>query len=297
MSDKIEQFKAITGANESVSKFYIESAGGNLDVAIDNYFKFTRKSNEDNTIRSLSDILSKDETKKDDRNQYYAGSGQQIIGDTPDKKIESEHDLVKNIFEKAKEHGAKSKHEWDEENKKEKPKFTGTGRRLGVTLDDDVRVEPKKKEEKKEEKQITITFWKTGFSIDDGELRPYNDPKNKEFLDAINKGYVPREIAQGAREVMVNLVDRKSEDYTPPPKVFKPFEGSGRTLGSQRPTQTIQPPISKQPFKLHVDESKPTTTITIRCHDGSRIVQKFNLDHTVSDLYKHVEATDRKSVV
>src|SRR5690606_7388893 len=123
------------------------------------------------------------------------------IGDTPDKKIESEHDLVKNIFEKAKEHGAKSKHEWDEENKKEKPKFTGTGRRLGVTLDDDVRVEPKKKEEKKEEvysifrsnniqKQITITFWKTGFSIDDGELRPYNDPKNKEFLDAINKGYV-----------------------------------------------------------------------------------------------------------
>jgi UBX domain-containing protein 1 len=69
-------------------------------------------------------------------------------------------------------------------------------------------------------------------------LRTYNDPKNKEFLDAINKGYVPREIAQGAREVMVNLVDHKTEDYTPPPKVFKAFEGSGRTLGSQRPTQT-----------------------------------------------------------
>ena len=33
-------------------------------------------------------------------------------------------------------------------------------------------------------------MWKTGFSLDDGELRLYNDPENKRFLDSISRGSV-----------------------------------------------------------------------------------------------------------
>jgi UBX domain-containing protein 1 len=33
-----------------------------------------------------------------------------------------------------------------------------------------------------------MTFWRNGFTIDDGPLFDYNDPANKEVLAAINEG-------------------------------------------------------------------------------------------------------------
>ena len=35
-----------------------------------------------------------------------------------------------------------------------------------------------------------LTFWKDGFSIEDGELRRYDQPGNRELLEAINQGSV-----------------------------------------------------------------------------------------------------------
>jgi len=45
--------------------------------------------------------------------------------------------------------------------------------------------------------------------------------------------HVPLELLQktGNRPVEVNLMDRKGEDYKPPPKVIKPFSGEGQRLG------------------------------------------------------------------
>ncbi len=34
-----------------------------------------------------------------------------------------------------------------------------------------------------------LTFWRNGFSIDDGPLFEYSDPKNQKYLEAINDGY------------------------------------------------------------------------------------------------------------
>lgn len=36
----------------------------------------------------------------------------------------------------------------------------------------------------------TLTFWRNGFSIEDGPLLTYDDPKNQEILQAFNTGYV-----------------------------------------------------------------------------------------------------------
>jgi UBX domain-containing protein 1 len=33
-----------------------------------------------------------------------------------------------------------------------------------------------------------LTFWRNGFSIEDGPLMAYDDPANEEFLRAINSG-------------------------------------------------------------------------------------------------------------
>ena len=33
-----------------------------------------------------------------------------------------------------------------------------------------------------------LTFWRNGFTIDDGELKVYDNPENEEFLKAIKSG-------------------------------------------------------------------------------------------------------------
>lgn len=46
-------------------------------------------------------------------------------------------------------------------------------------------------EEEEEETAVReITFWKDGFSIQDGPLLRYDDPVNSQILQAINSGYV-----------------------------------------------------------------------------------------------------------
>lgn len=35
---------------------------------------------------------------------------------------------------------------------------------------------------------VVLKLWKTGFSLDNGELRNYNDPGNANFLEAIRRG-------------------------------------------------------------------------------------------------------------
>jgi len=35
-----------------------------------------------------------------------------------------------------------------------------------------------------------LTFWREGFSIEDGELMRYDDPANDQILSEINAGYV-----------------------------------------------------------------------------------------------------------
>lgn len=36
-----------------------------------------------------------------------------------------------------------------------------------------------------------LTFWRDGFSVEDGELMRYDDPANDQILADINEGYVP----------------------------------------------------------------------------------------------------------
>ena len=44
-----------------------------------------------------------------------------------------------------------------------------------------------------------------------------------------------------------------------------------------------------------VDESAPTTTIQLVLADKSKLRQKFNLTHTVMDIYQHVQHASKVS--
>lgn len=81
----------------------------------------------------------------------------------------------------------------DFEKKEKKPQaFKGTGFRLGAESSSSEPVsQPKPEEEEDDSNEVVerhLTFWKNGFSIDDGELKSYDDPANQEFLKAIHSG-------------------------------------------------------------------------------------------------------------
>lgn len=57
-----------------------------------------------------------------------------------------------------------------------------------------------------------VKAFSQGFTVDDGELRPYEDPENREFFDSVDKSEVPDELLErGVTEV--NYEDYRHESY------------------------------------------------------------------------------------
>lgn len=107
-----------------------------------------------------------------------------------------------------------------------------------------------------------ITFYRDGFTVNDGPYRARTDPANRPFLEAIERGcvvlllavvvpfcgggryaedmhycvcsVVPRELEGEDRseQVEINLVDKRQEEYqAPPAPAYVAFSGHGQTMG------------------------------------------------------------------
>merc|ERR1711872_1138029 len=144
-------------------------------------------------------------------------------------------------------------------------------------------------------KKFVLKMWKDGFSLDDGDIRHYNDPQHREFLAAVLKGQIPDELVKEAKggEVHVDMEDHRQEEFVKPKVKAKPFTGAGNVLGSIAPA--VAPPTANPSLdpaeaeksaqlKVKLDTSKPVANIRVRLADGSRLIVKLNHDHTVTDL-------------
>ncbi|KAG7175918.1 NSFL1 cofactor p47-like [Homarus americanus] len=173
---------------------------------------------------------------------------------------------------------------------------------------------------KKEERprDVALKMWRTGFTVDDGPLRTYEDATNAEFLNSIKRSEVPLELIREARggEVYINMADHRHEDYVQSRSSLRAFSGSGHTLGSLAPmvvgqeteplgavggasvNTTLIASTSKDPkalenaaqAKLNVNTSAPVTNIQVRLPDGSRLVLKVNHSHTIRDIRQFISA-------
>ena len=143
--------------------------------------------------------------------------------------------------------------------------------------------------EKKQKKRVArITLYRNGFTIGDGAFREKSDPVNRRFLESLARGEIPRELEENDRSderVVVELKDKRLEDYTSPSYVA--FQGSGRSLKTTATTPTTTMTESK-PECLEVDESKPSCRIQVQLPDRSRIVVKCNETSTVRSFRNHV---------
>lgn len=155
-----------------------------------------------------------------------------------------------------------------------------------------------------------LTFWRNGFSVEDGELMRYDDPSNEQILGEINSGRAPPQIlnVRVGQPVELRVARRINEDYTPPAAgPTRAFSGTGNRLGAPVPpisgTGTDQPmpgrfderPSPSEPQRVttrfEVDQSQPTTSIQLRLADGTRMVCRMNLTHTVGDIRNFINAS------
>ncbi|XKL66902.1 hypothetical protein PGB90_010322 [Kerria lacca] len=257
------------------------------------------------TLSSLKHEQDSGESSEDEGQAFYAGgsehSGQQVLGPSRGRRS----DIISEMFRSVREFGAEVVETRSSDPKSKQSRiFSGTGYRLGETGDDSEVISSAKSEDSSQV-DVTLKFWKNGFSVNDGPLRSYDDPKGQEFLHHIKHGEVPNELimqAQG-REISFNMEDYRHAEYaSAAPKTT--FTGTGQKLGRVTPTLSPPLPINNsdsqddndiQTNPIKIDDSQPTTNIQIRLADGSRLVGTFNYNHTINDLRRYIEASSPQS--
>lgn len=253
-----------------------------------------------------------DEDDDEDKQAFFAGggahggSGQQVLGPTGKKKDPTK--MIEDLFKAAKDAGAEEVDPGAPVKKKSTSAFKGQGFRLGQTETDHETIGSPLVSEPPpaEDLEVTLKMWKNGFSLDDGQLRTYEDPDNRDFLRSIQRGEIPNELIRMARggEVGLNMEDHRQEEFVAPKQKFKAFGCGGQRLGSpdagggSSSSSSVAPTAAAAAaaaaptpevaasgeFFINVDDSAPTTNLQIRLADGSRLVGRFNHTHSVGDL-------------
>lgn len=252
-----------------------------------------------------------EETQKD----FFAGGEKSGLAIKEPGK--GSKDIIENILSKAKGEAERRQGEAQAATGSSRSRFTGSGQTLGsddspsVVVPDTTERPPRAPETVRR----SLTFWRDGFSIEDGPLMRYDEPANQEILRAIRSGRAPTALmgVQQGQQADVHVFKRLDEDYVPPKKTFQPFSGQGNRLGSPTPevasasasaptpvaapAALASPQASQTPAapQVAVDASQPTTSLQIRLGDGTRLVSRFNHSHTVGDIYSFVNSASATS--
>lgn len=336
-SEVLANFASLTGVDEDRAKFYLESANWNLELSLARYYDDNDGESDQNVpnsradvppvvsqpaqvrkpekkpvikstgnIRTLSNFKqgqdSGDSSEEEDGQAFYAGgsehSGQQVLG--PPRARRS--DIVTDVFRSVRGFGAEVADPRASSSRgQHSHAFSGTGYRLGETANDSQVIQAEKTEDQSMV-EITVRFWKNGFSVNDGPLRPYDDPKNQEFLHHVKHGEVPNEFAMQVRgrEISFTMEDNRHAEFVGSGPKSASFSGTGQKLGSITPTLSSPSLASEssatndgnvQSNPIEVDNTKPTTNIQIRLADGSRLVGNFNHNHTIGDIRRYINAS------
>ncbi|XP_028266712.1 NSFL1 cofactor p47 isoform X2 [Parambassis ranga] len=324
--ESVREFVAVTDVDEERARFFLESAGWDLQLALASFFEdgadddivtlpqpegggsVSRSAGPSQPrVTSFRDLMheAEDESDEEEGQRFFAGgserSGQQIVG--PPKK-KSSNEVVEDLFKGAREHGAVPLDRAGRgpgESSRARA-FVGGGYRLGAAPEEESAYVAGERHDSNSQQDVHVVLklWKTGFSLDNGDLRNYDDPGNANFLEAIRRGEIPLELRQRSRGGQVNLdmEDHRDEDFSKPKVAFRAFGGEGQKLGSATP-ELVSVPASQQDqaaneaqasSSVTLDPSQPVTNIQIRLADGGKLVQKFNHTHRVSDLRQFVVA-------
>jgi len=327
--EKLAQFQSITGCDQERAQFYLESANWQIDLAMASFYegegdmevggdqapaaaapapvaappaaevpKPAAAASGGIGRINFGGAGSDSDDSDSEQQAFFAGgsshSGNVILG--PKKKKFN----VGDMFKAAKDAGAEA---IDPSESGAGPSggmraFQGGGFKLGSDTAESVQVGGGQAK-KPDPRHFVLKMWKEGFSLDDGDLRAYNDPAHREFLASVMRGTIPPELVKEAKggEVHVDMEDHREEEFVKPKASARPFQGSGNVLGSIAPavaaptaSPTLDPAQAEKgaQAKAGLDAAKPVASIQVRLADGSRLIVKLNHTHTVADLRMYI---------
>ncbi|KAK9689597.1 hypothetical protein RND81_09G070300 [Saponaria officinalis] len=249
-------------------------------------------------VRTLADLNragsgSDDDDDDSDRpSQYFTGghkSGMVVQDPSKDNNVDA-------IFEHARQVGAVEGPADVYQPSSSSRSFTGAARLLSGEM-----VSSSPHEPPPEVVIHTITFWRNGFTVDDGPLRRIDDEANASFLESIKNSECPKELEPKDRKTKVHVnLTRRDEDCPEPKKPQISFRGVGRTLGtsssvpSESSAVAAATALNTAPspvMGLVVDDKLPSTSIQLRLADGTRMVSRFNYHHTIRDIHAFINAS------
>uniref|UniRef100_A0A0N5AR52 SEP domain-containing protein n=1 Tax=Syphacia muris TaxID=451379 RepID=A0A0N5AR52_9BILA len=253
----------------------------------------------------------------DEQQSLYVGggehSGQQVLGGKSNK-----NDIVNNFFRVVQTQGAQLASPDDDSPNSSRSvrRPLGSGHRLGDLVRPSEMInnsDSNSDGEGSSVQHIHLRMWSNGFTLDDGPLRPYEDPSNASFLTDIMRRNTPHELLQKYRGKKIDLhIEKKDEPYSAKKVTMKPFFGQGQRLGeiepvvcgsgkigvkygqdsSDTPTNKSEnvdaANIEKAQAAVLLRHNEPTTQLQLRLPDGQRIVGRFNHSHTLEDVRSFV---------
>lgn len=249
---------------------------------------------------------------EDEKDWFTGGEKSALAVHKPPKNrqdaLKSGNKLVDDIIRRSQQQAERG-HESDEseDEQDQTPAFSGTGYRLGAP-GEAVIPAPGTSNSNRPLPRVTrrLTFWRDGFSVEDGPLYRYDDPNNLPFLQAIEQGRAPMSIlnVQIGQGVDVHVSRKLDEDYKKP-KVVGGFHGSGQRLGSPAlggvtsnsasKNTTPEPSVTKktepsEESKALQEPENADTTIQIQVLDGTRHRRRFVSSGPVQQIYDFVDS-------
>jgi len=323
--EQLAQFQSITGCDADRAQFYLESSNWQLDLAMASFYEGEGDMDTEaapaeppsaappsaappaaagaGKINILPGGNNDDDDSSDEDGQaFFAGgsqhSGNVILGPKK-KKVTNVGDFFKAFREAGAEAVDPSSEAGSSGGGSGVKAFSGGGFRLGSDETPSAMIGTSSASSRPEPGQEPVKFrlkmWRDGYSVDDGDLRQYNDPQHREFLQSVMKGQIPEELVKEARggQVEVDMEDHRMEEFVKPKVKAKPFTGAGNVLGSIAPSVSAPAPTGgndpasaekQAQANAGVKEGEPVANIQVRLADGSRLIVKLNHSHTVSQL-------------
>lgn len=284
----IQSFVNETSALPSLAAQYLSRHNNDLVAALNDYR--THASAPRRTgVRTLNDL---NEAESDNQNFFTGGEKLALAVENPDKDAQQPL-LIERIFQRARDQMLEPDDRALARDSPEPPQFAGTGFRLGDTELPSVAT-PGAAVQAPKKVLREITFWRQGFTIGDGPLMLYDDPRNEAVLQELRQGRVPVSVlgVEFGQDVDVLVVRKTDEDYVPPRRAASGFHGDGQRLGSPVPGETAPEPTVAEPPAPIAAAPAPSgdgdAAVQIRFASGKRTMHKFSSTDPVSAVYAFV---------
>ncbi|KAJ7058573.1 hypothetical protein C8F01DRAFT_294275 [Mycena amicta] len=240
---------------------------------------------------------SEDDGEKGPEQWFAGGERSGINVQNPEAPRRSNHpggNIVRDLIRRAAERGPAPSHA--EQNG---GAFSGSGYTLGSDeVESQFIPDPDAVDPNNPPATRHLIFWRDGFSIEDGPLMRYDDPRNSELLSLIHQGLAPPSLLNITigQHVNIVVVRRTNEEFVPPRNIWTggvrlgaPVPGEISSASSSAAPSTPLPPSNVKPPT--VDESLPIAQIQVRLADGSRFLAQLNMTHTVADLRALIDSS------